>query len=111
MQAHPQNLFSNLPTDHSREEFLTLLTTPTTRIERIVSHGEITPEGEWYDQEEGEWVMVVKGAAELLIEGDPAPIRLTPGDHIYLAPHTRHRVTWTDPTCETIWLAVFVAAT
>ena len=34
-----------------------------TKIERIVSRGHASPEDFWYDQEENEWVMVVKGTA------------------------------------------------
>lgn len=111
MRPKLQNLFANLPEDRAQEEFLDLLTLPSVRVERITSRGQTTPEGEWYDQEEGEWVMVVTGAAQLLIEGDAAPINMGPGDHIYLPPHLRHRVTWTDPDQDTIWLAVFVTNT
>ena len=60
-------------------------------------------------QDEGEWVIVIKGAARLLIEGEADERALGPGDHLYLGPHVRHRVTWTDPGVETIWLAVFIA--
>jgi GNAT superfamily N-acetyltransferase len=76
------------------------------RIERIVSRGHVSPPGFWYEQDEDEWVMVVAGAARLEIEGE-GEIELRAGDWIDLPRRLRHRVAWTDPDRETIWLAVF----
>ena len=108
MTSPTQNIFDAMPKSLPDEEFVDLLSRPGVRIERIVSRGHVTPEGKWYDQSEGEWVMVVRGAARLLIEGEAEERALETGDHLYLAPHVRHRVTWTDPDQETIWLAVFL---
>jgi cupin 2 domain-containing protein len=77
------------------------------RIERTVSTGQASPEGFWYDQEESEWVVVLKGEARLLFEGDARPIHLEPGDHVTIPAHRRHRVEWTTPDEPTVWLAVF----
>lgn len=77
------------------------------RVERIVSRGQVSPPGFWYDQEESELVVVIQGGARLLVEGEPEEVTLGPGDWLELAAHARHRVTWTDPTTDTIWLAVF----
>jgi cupin 2 domain-containing protein len=30
-----------------------------------------------------------------------------PGDHIIISKHVKHRVEWTDPDRDTVWLAVF----
>jgi cupin 2 domain-containing protein len=87
-----------------------LLTAKGVRLERIVSHGQASPEGFWYDQTQAEWVMVLSGAARLTVEGDPDELPLGPGDAIFLPPHCRHRVTWTDPAQPTVWLALFVDA-
>jgi cupin 2 domain-containing protein len=76
------------------------------RIERIVSQGHASPEGFWYDQDESEYVLVVAGAARLEIAGH-GHIELQPGDWVDLPAHLRHRVTWTHPDLDTIWLAVF----
>jgi hypothetical protein len=65
------------------------------RIERIVSTGQITPEGEWYDAEEAEFVLLVSGAARLRIEGEDEDRELGEGDYILLPPHCRHCVTFT----------------
>ncbi len=94
---------------HSREpgeHFATLLDEGTVRVERIVSHGERSPDGFWYDQKDSEWVLLLAGAARLQIEGEPAEVELGPGDFLTLPPRLRHRVSWTDPRRETIWLAV-----
>ena len=74
-------------------------------IERIVSTGQVTPEGEWYDQERDEWVVLVQGQATLRYE-DGRRLELGPGDYVLIRAHERHRVTKTstDPPC--IWLAV-----
>jgi cupin 2 domain-containing protein len=76
------------------------------RIERIVSTGQTTPEGQWYDQETDEWVLLVEGAARLRIEGEQADRELSEGDWILLPAHCRHRVTWTRAEPPTVWLAI-----
>ncbi len=102
------NLFAGLPADRLPEELIAAIPAGgALRIERIVSTGQASPPGFWYDQEEGEWVAVLQGSARLLIEGEPAPRLMRTGDFIDLPPHTRHRVEWTDPQTPTVWLAVF----
>ncbi len=93
--------------DH--ESFVTLVDGDGVRIERIVSHGQISPPGFWYDQDEHEYVIVLEGGAELEVEGFGA-VRLGPGDWLDLPAHLRHRVTWTEPEAKTVWLAVFRTA-
>lgn len=103
------NLFQDIPSVLPEELFTQILAAPGIRLERIVSKGHVTPEGEWFDQDEGEWVALMKGAARLEIEGQ-AEQALGPGDHLFLPAHCRHRVTWTDPEQETVWLALFVSS-
>ncbi len=100
------SLFADLPTELSEELFETILSLPGIRIERIISSGQATPDGEWYDQPQGEWVFLAAGSAGLLLQGELEPRRLLPGDYLFLPPHCRHRVAWTDPEQLTIWLAV-----
>lgn len=76
------------------------------RVERIVSLGHRSSDGYWYDQDEDEFVVLVSGAARLVVEGEQER-QLGPGDWAYLPARARHRVEWTDPTTPTIWLAVF----
>lgn len=100
------NLLKDLPDDLSKEVFDDILSHKQLRIERIVSTGQTTPEGDWYDQEDHEWVLILQGAGELTYE-DGSVIHLEVGDHTNIPAHTKHRVSWTAPDQETIWLAVF----
>jgi len=100
------NFFDDLPGTGDSEEFLELAAHRGVRIERIVSKGHVTPEGEWYDQAWAEWVLVAEGAAELTLADPDEVVRLSRGDFYFIAAHRQHRVTWTDPARATIWLAV-----
>jgi len=104
-----QNIFSAIPSDIPEEVFETIVTSGAVRIERIISHGQATPEGSWYDEDLGEWVILLKGSADILFDGETNPITLLPGDHILIPPHRRHRVTRTDDGEPTIWVAVYFA--
>ena len=73
-----KNLFSNIPDDLSNELLETLVDTDIVRIERIISHGHASPEGFWYDQEQHEWVAVLKGAARLRFEADDKLLEMGP---------------------------------
>jgi cupin 2 domain-containing protein len=99
------NLFSGIPSQLQEDLFTELLGTGTFRIERIVSRGQASPPGFWYDQETAEWVLLVSGSATLCFE-DGRLIDLKPGDHLLIPRHVRHRVERTDPEKETVWLAV-----
>ncbi len=102
-----RNLFADLPPNLPEELVEVLADNPHVRIERIVSTGHSSPKDFWYDQEEHEWVIVLKGEAKLLFDGDNEPIHMTPGDHVRIPAHKKHRVDWTAPDEPTIWLAVF----
>ena len=78
------------------------------RIVRIVSSGQASPEGSWYDQATDEWVLLVSGAARLEIDGE-GDIALEPGDYLLLPARCRHRVAWTDPDRPTVWLAIHLS--
>jgi len=101
------NLFSDLPDDLSKEVVEILAQGKNVRIERIVSHGESSPKDFWYDQDQAEWIVVLKGEAKLEIDGDNGSIHLKVGDHLLIPAHQRHRVEWTMPNEPTIWLAMF----
>jgi aminoglycoside 6'-N-acetyltransferase I len=97
---------AGIPRELATEHSALLAAGADMRIERIVSRGHASPAGFWYDQDEDEWVMLVAGAARLEIEGR-GELELGVGDWIDLRRHQRHRVVWTDPERDTIWLAVF----
>ncbi len=77
------NLYSDMPPE-GRENFRFLLTERNVRVERIVSNGQASPPGFWYDQEYGEWVILLTGEAGLLIEGEATPRVLKAGDWVHL---------------------------
>ena len=89
----------------SEELFEDILRNPDILIERILSTGQVTPAGEWYDQEKDEWVLLLTGSARILFENERI-IELMGGDYILIPARCRHRVEWTstDPAC--IWLAI-----
>ena len=101
----PQNIYSAIPVSSNKEIFEELLKTNNVTIERIISAGHRSPESGWYDQEKNEWVLVLKGKATLTFE-DQVSVNLNEGDYINIPSHTKHKVTWTDPNRETIWLAI-----
>lgn len=104
------NLFSDLSFPSDDEQVDILLARPSLRIERIVSTGQASPPGFWYDQPQDEWVVVLAGAARLRLEGEADARLMRAGDHVFLPARARHRVDWTDPDQPTIWLAVHAGA-
>ena len=101
------NLFAGIDEEKRDEELLTTLAErPGGRIERIVSTGQASPPGFWYDQDWGEWVVLLSGAARLRLAEEAEARRLAPGDWVDIPAHCRHRVEWTDPDQPTVWLAV-----
>jgi cupin 2 domain-containing protein len=102
---------ATLPRELPEELFDTLVAAGDVRIERIVSRGHASPEAFWYDQDRDEFVLVVSGHAGLRIEGEDDPVVLGPGDYLVIEAHRRHRVDWTDPDVDTIWLAVHYPGT
>jgi cupin 2 domain-containing protein len=100
------NLFQPVAAAVPAEVFDELLCGGPFRLERIVSTGQATPEGQWYDQETAEWVVLLSGSAAIFIDGEAAPRVLEPGDFVNLPAHCRHRVEWTDRRVPTVWLAL-----
>ena len=79
------------------------------RIERIVSAGQASPEGFWYDQDHGEFVLLLAGSAALRIERERRARELVPGDYVFLPPHCRHRVERSSADPPAVWLALHLA--
>lgn len=101
------NLYSNVPSHLPEELTESLREGDNFRIERIVSHGHRSALDFWYDQEECEWVVLLRGSATLEFEEDGSLLHLTPGDWVNIPAHRRHRVAATADSEPTIWLAVF----
>ncbi|BBB26308.1 cupin domain-containing protein [Amphritea japonica] len=100
-----QNLFTNIPSDLPNELFTVLLENDHLTIERIVSRGQQTPENDWYDQDRHEWVLLVQGRARIAY-CDSEPVELSAGQYLHIPAHRKHRVEWTSPTEDCIWLAI-----
>jgi cupin 2 domain-containing protein len=99
------NLFAAIPSEIPAEILQVLLETDNFRLERIISAGQVTPPGEWYDQDTHEWVVLLTGSACLRFEAEPDQV-LGPGDYLLIPAHRRHRVEWTDLNQPTVWLAL-----
>ena len=103
MTIRVDNLFANLPELYESEQSLSLFENPSIKVQRIVSQSYSSPPGFWYDQDEDEWVIVVRGEATLEFEGGEL-VRMKEGDYVTIPHHVKHRVQQTD--ARTIWLAV-----
>src|SRR5262249_12844801 len=102
MNPRPENLFS-LPAPAAGEQFLDLFENSAVKIVRIVSRSSASPPGFWYDQDEDEWVAVLKGRAVLEF-ADGGVTGMAAGDDLRNSKHRRHRVRET--SAATGWLAV-----
>jgi len=100
------NIIDKTPHILKDELFTTLVKNNNFTIERIVSQGHITPSNKWYDSAKNEWVIVIKGEGKILFDDNSDEIVMKKGDYINIPPHKRHRVTYTSPSENTIWLAV-----
>jgi cupin 2 domain-containing protein len=100
------NLFENIPESAPEEVLTELVSAASVRIERIVSFGQVCPEGFWYDQAENEWILLLEGSATLAFHDKPS-VDLKPGDYLRLPAGCRHRVEKTSKIKRTVWLAIF----
>ena len=104
------NLLVDLPSRPAEEQIERLVGGPGFRIERIVSTGQASPAGFWYDQPDDEFVVLLAGAARLRFEDGDRALDMTPGDWVEIPAHARHRVEWTQADPPTVWLAVHRAS-
>jgi cupin 2 domain-containing protein len=102
-----ENLLEGIPAEVSEELLTTIHCGEGLRIERIVSQGQSSPEGFWYDQDDNEWVLVLQGNAAVQFEGEAEPVELRRGSYLNIPAHARHRVVRTDPDQQTVWLAIY----
>lgn len=100
--------FLKLPEDlpHDFELFQTVISNEKIVIERIISSGQHTPEGQWLEDERDEWVMLIQGKSEISFE-EGSISELNPGDHLTIPKNTRHRVEKTSSVPACIWIAVY----
>lgn len=99
------NLLCNIPADLPVELVQTILASGDLRIERIVSKAHQSAPDFWYDQDQNEWIFLAKGEARLQFPNQT--LHLKAGDYVNIPAHQKHRVEWTTPDEETVWLAIF----
>jgi cupin 2 domain-containing protein len=94
--------------------------TKNLRVERVVAHGQASLDVASCETPVNQFVLLLEGEARLEVETEKVnlmpgtgrllenvKVNLTPGDHILIPQHTRHRVDWTSPDRETVWLTVY----
>lgn len=96
------DFFQNLPDASVEEKIEIIAQTENITIERIVSHGQSS---EWFDQDETEFCTVLAGSAKIQFNDDPEPALMKPGSWVIIPAHCRHKVTWTEPDVNTVWIA------
>ena len=101
----PVNIYKQIPDNLGEEVFELIVQSKDVKIERIISKGHKSPDTGWYDQEQNEWVLVLKGNASICFENETV-IDLNQGDYINIPAHRKHRVISTSAITETIWLAI-----
>lgn len=73
------NIFELIPDMIEDELIDVLLQNNEVKIERIVSKGHISPKSGWYDQDQNEWVIILRGEADIILHPDKQ-ITLKAGD-------------------------------
>jgi len=99
------NLLESIVQNLDKERFDTILENPHIKIERIVSKGHTSPDSGWHDQPHNEWVLLLSGNAVIRYKNE-RDTHLKAGDHVLLPAHKKHKVSWTNPETESVWLAV-----
>lgn len=102
------NILADIPTQLPKELSSCLLQSDKVLIERIVSRGQASVKNEWYDQPHEEWVLLLRGCAILEFFGQSELKKLQEGDYLLIPANCKHRVEWTDPNMDSIWLAIHV---
>lgn len=88
------------------ETFHPLIQTPSLRLEHIVSRGQASPDGFWYDQPHDEWVLLARGTA-VLDFGDDGTLALNAGDSLTIPARHKHRVA--KVSHDAVWLALHLS--
>ena len=101
------NIYQNIPGDLPEEMFEVIAEGKVVKIERIISRGHTTDSDFMYDQDQNEWVIILRGEALLRFEGEETLLHMKEGSYVNIPAHVRHRVEWTSEKQDTVWLAVF----
>ena len=96
-----KNLYALKEAPENSETFFTLFQNHSCKIESICSW--LKTPGEIYDQDEDEWVLLIRGEAKLKI--GTVEYNLIAGDYCLLPKHTLHQVVSTSKNA--LWLGIF----
>jgi cupin 2 domain-containing protein len=102
MLPTPFNLFP-APEGRGEETIAPLLRTPFLNCEHIVSRGQASPRGFWYDQMDPEWILLLRGTATLDF-GGAGMLGLRAGDSLTIPAHAKHRVD--EVSEDALWIAL-----
>lgn len=93
--------------DLTDEMFIKLFEKENCAIEKIISSGQVTKEGEWLEEDGDEWVILLQGESEIKFHNGDI-IKMKAGDYTLIPAKNKHRVEYTssDPKC--IWLTVHI---
>jgi cupin 2 domain-containing protein len=107
MRPQVTKLFQTKSVEAIGERVTRLLDLPVFRLEQIVSNGEASANGFWYDQPDAEWVLLLCGKATLRFAGEK-PLKLAAGDSLLIPARSKHRV----DSCsqDALWLALHFPA-
>ena len=95
------SLFDNLPDSPLPDELFDPIATGNAfTLKRIISTGQLT---DWHNQADNEWLVILKGSARLLFDGEEEKTLKT-GDCLLIPAQKRHRVTYTENP--TVWLVL-----
>lgn len=100
-----KNIFVDFPDKQGSENLEILLSNPVFKMEKIISQGHVSPENFWYDQDKNEFVLLISGSARISFENNYT-IEIKPGDYFIIPAHKKHRVDFTKPEENTIWLTL-----
>jgi cupin 2 domain-containing protein len=96
------NIFEHVTPGKGKENVMELLNSKNVIINRIVSND--VRNGEWYDQTEDEWLVLLTG--EAVVEFSDKEKELLQGDTLFIPAHLKHRVKSTSQ--KALWLTVHI---
>lgn len=96
------NIFEYPMPEKGKEHIAELLNNKNVIINRIFSND--LQKGQWYDQSEDEWLVLLTG--EAVVEFEDIEKTLHQGDTLFIPAHVKHRVKSTSQ--KALWLTVHI---
>lgn len=99
--------FTKVPAKSDEELFESIFDSRNVLIERIVSTGQVTPDGIWLEEDYDEWVILLQGNSKIKFD-EGKTIEMEKGDYIVIPANTKHKVIHTSEIPYCIWLAIHI---